>query len=1043
MAIQFGSNSVNGIYYGSSKIARVYCGANLTWESPGALTVNYSNPPSGAQWSVDGGTNYHDFGTTVNLVAGTYTITYKSVSNYTTPSSQSVTVTVGGNHVVTANQYVAYGTLRVNYSGTAPSGAQWTHNGGSTWTNFGSSVSVVAGNYTISYKAVSGYTAPSSTSATVTAGNTTTITAGAYTANASTGTLLVKTSGNLPSGAAWSIDGGTTWNSTFGSSSGVTVPVGETLTITFKQVAGYMTPASKSVTITSTGEETVWLESNAYAALVLYVNYPMDNSGNRAPSGAQWSIDGGSTWHDFRVDVSPVPAGTYTITYKPVTGYGTPANESVTITGSTARTQHEIASNNLYTAQSTSYPNAFVVTGADTSPSTSTEAIAAVNGTYVKQSTTTTYGGNTYPVYYNGYYYLWKSKNDGGIALNTSMGNDADGMPSMYNLYHIGEVALTASAMSTNWYVGGAATSEYVSLTFVESNATTPEYGTPSSDSEDEPTTPTAEYLEVTGCATTAMNGTYYFISGDANTAPSGSSSAVLRHANGHYYIFGNGSYSSGTRGWFVANGNSRASDGTPAGSPSYKIGNGNLSVSAAFTDGTTIDGITTTYYNSASSSSSSESAPESQVSYIVSNAGSANGTYVFDSTHVGRDNSPVWTNGTYYLTFGYDGDWEENCWTLTTTTPDGTNSYQQTPSSYYVYTNDSSAPPTSGWHGGCTVSIAEPSSSSSSSETTTAQPRIVVFNSNGYDGQYFLHSGSASSNAAVWKESTHSWYIHQNVNDQYAGWCIYNAATDGSMLKKISSSYSGSTEYESTDGANVVFDNGHTYNGVTSYYGRNAIPDNGITFTGFTTSTYNGTYYATGAESKVSYMDSTAMTDITEYVPIYSNGSAYLVATEYMGQSPIWSISGSPSIGNIGAGNGRTLASLVGSTTWAGLDAYGDPNATRETSTGVYVSGGNSPYLLATGNKSYAGEYRLYSGTASSNTSVWKDIEHDWYIVHVTTGYSPWYIRGDSTPSDSNTYAQIANNYYGDSYNNSDGADVVFAGGYLYDNYKTYYYAS
>lgn len=1028
MAIQFGSNSVNGIYYGSSKIARVYCGANLTWESPGALTVNYSNPPSGAQWSLDGGTNYHDFGTTVNLVAGTYTITYKAVSNYTTPSSQSVTVTVGGDHVVTANQYVAYGTLRVNYSGTAPSGAQWTHNGGSTWTNFGSSVSVTPGTYTISYKAVSGYTAPSSTSATVTAGNTTTITAGAYTANASTGTLLVKTSGDLPSGAAWSIDGGTTWNSTFGSP-GVTVPVGETLTITFKQVAGYMTPASKSVTITSTGEETVWLESNAYTALVLYVDYPMDSSGNRAPSGAQWSIDGGSTWHNFRVDVSPVPAGTYTITYKPVTGYGTPANESVTITGSTASTHHEIASNNLYTAQSTSYPNAFVVTGADTSSSTSTAAKAAVNGTYVKQSTTTTYGGNTYPVYYNGYYYLYISGYDGECVINTDVYSISGAMCQLHRI-----ASLTSASLSGAW--SGASYTPGVTLTFVESSATTPEYGTLSSDSEDEPTTPTTEYLEVTGCATTAMNGTYYFISGDANTAPSGSSSAVLRHANGHYYIFGNGSYSSGTRGWFVANGNSRASDGTPAGSPSYKIGNGNLSVSAAFTDGTTIDGITTTYYGSASSSSSSESASESQVSYIVSNAGSANGTYVFDSTHVGRDNSPVWTNGTYYLTFGYDGDMEENCWVLVSTVPDGTNYYNQSPQ-YYVYTNDSSAPPTSGWHGGCTVSIAESSDSSSSSETTTAQPRIVVFNSNGYDGIYYLHSGTADSSSAVYKESTHEWYIHQRPDDQYASWYIYNAATGGSMLKKISSSYSGSTDYESTDGANVVFDNGHTCNGVTSYYGSKAIPDNGITFTGFTTSAYNGTYHATGAEAKVSYLDSNAMTDITEYVPIYSNGSAYLVSTTAMGSSLVWSISGSPSIGNMGAGNGKSLVSLVGSKTWVN-----DNYQTGETSTGVYVSGGNQPYLLPTGG-SYSGEYRLYSGTVSSNTAVWKEITNEWYIVHDTNSqYSPWYIHGGSTMS-STYYATIAHSYYGESYENTDGADVVFAGGYEYNNYITYYYAS
>lgn len=846
MAIQFGSNSVNGIYYGSSKIARVYCGANLTWESPGALTVNYSNPPSGAQWSVDGGTNYHDFGTTVNLVAGTYTITYKSVSNYITPSSQSVTVTVGGNHVVTANQYVAYGTLRVNYSGTAPSGAQWTHNGGSTWTNFGSSVSVTPGTYTISYKAVSGYTAPSSTSATVTAGNTTTITAGAYTANASTGTLLVKTSGNLPSGAAWSIDGGTTWNSTFGSP-GVTVPVGETLTITFKQVAGYVTPASKSVTITSTNEETVWLESNAYAALVLYVNYPMDNSGNRAPSGAQWSIDGGSTWHDFRVDVSPVPAGTYTITYKSVTGYSTPVNESVTITGSTARTQHEIASNNLYVAygvltvhltDNAGGAGRWIVNGteyaSDSSPSLApgdyTITFKAVSGytapasqtanvvsqqttqltaEYVRQSA----GGNGYIVINdkqsNGQrsgIYTLVSGTENSSAIYANGGSLWKHQTLPYYLYYAGggtsywyissvpgstsddaTQVSSAGGNPTSVFLGGA-TSNNITITYITGTA------------------PSGAHLTVWNTVGShTYTGEYYLYSGTANTT-----SAVWKKADGNYYICMNPSGSEG--GWTIYN--------TPNSNGSALVrlyGSTADSAETSFNSGITASNHIVFYSDGVAGSASAqhpdsialtfpESFTDPMYSQTVTIDDAYNGTYAYSgecklfgyvdtSTYTNKYVvRPVYVNGNKTLCQGtnpQDAGGFALYWGVGTM---GNVTYLYPSSSgdsIGVLTGSKT------WSYGYATFNVSGVYDSGLTDTRSGQRVAIVDDNNAkYSGNYYLTSGSANSTGSVWTHFSGKytlsyssyWWIHDGSN-------TIQATGSGAGAP---SSWSGGTDYNS-----------------------------------------------------------------------------------------------------------------------------------------------------------------------------------------------------------------------------------------------------
>lgn len=83
---------------------------SVTYQSTmGVLLVSGSNYPTGAQWSIDGGTTWKEFNTSVTINAGSYTIQFKDVSGYTTPAPQTATVTAGQRTSITVGEYVASG----------------------------------------------------------------------------------------------------------------------------------------------------------------------------------------------------------------------------------------------------------------------------------------------------------------------------------------------------------------------------------------------------------------------------------------------------------------------------------------------------------------------------------------------------------------------------------------------------------------------------------------------------------------------------------------------------------------------------------------------------------------------------------------------------------------------------------------------------------------------------------------------------------------------------------------------------------------------
>jgi hypothetical protein len=135
----------------------------------GSLVVNLSPAgavSAGAQWQVDGGAYYVNGGVATALSPGSHTVSFKPVSGYTTPSSQTVTInanaqtTASGTYTVNAPPSTGSITVNITPSGAVSAGAQWRVDNGSYLNNGDVAVGLSPGSHTVSLKSVSGYNTP-------------------------------------------------------------------------------------------------------------------------------------------------------------------------------------------------------------------------------------------------------------------------------------------------------------------------------------------------------------------------------------------------------------------------------------------------------------------------------------------------------------------------------------------------------------------------------------------------------------------------------------------------------------------------------------------------------------------------------------------------------------------------------------------------------------------------------------------------------------------------------------------------------------------
>jgi hypothetical protein len=209
---------------------------------------------AGAEWNVDGGP-WQASGATISALTpgvNTHTINYKTIANWNTPASVPLTITANTTTNVTGT-YTAYSgsvTVTLAPAGALAAGAEWNVDGGA-WQISGATVANIptAGTHTVNYKAIIGWTSPSSAPVTITDNSTTSLT-GTYVELFGSLTVTLGPAAAVTAGAKWSVDGGSTWQA-----SGATISnLGAgPQTIVYKPVAAWAQPASQTVSISTNG----------------------------------------------------------------------------------------------------------------------------------------------------------------------------------------------------------------------------------------------------------------------------------------------------------------------------------------------------------------------------------------------------------------------------------------------------------------------------------------------------------------------------------------------------------------------------------------------------------------------------------------------------------------------------------------------------------------------------------------------------------------------------------------------------------------------
>jgi hypothetical protein len=123
----------------------------------------------------------------------------------------------------------------------------------------------------------------------------------------------------------WSVNGGASWNASAATLGGLAVG---NYTVTFKPVTGWTTPASQNIAITNANTTA---PGGAYAQQTGSLKVTITPSG-AVSAGVMWSVNGGASWNASAATLGGLAVGNYTVTFKPVTGWTTPASQSVAIT---------------------------------------------------------------------------------------------------------------------------------------------------------------------------------------------------------------------------------------------------------------------------------------------------------------------------------------------------------------------------------------------------------------------------------------------------------------------------------------------------------------------------------------------------------------------------------------------------------------------------------------------------------------------------------------------------------------------------------------
>ncbi len=216
---------------------------------------------------------------------------------------------------------VVPGAIRVTLSPAAATNAGRWIVAGTTNTSGSARTGLNPGTYQVTFGAVAGYVAPAATSVVVSAGATNVFTS-VY-ASASGSLTVTLTPATAVADGRWSIDGGAVWRTSGTTLSNLT---NGTYAVTFQDVESHVAPTATNVTIAG-GAVSI---TGAYVALVgdLTVNL---SPAAAVSAGAQWSVDGGSTWYNSGATATNLLAGRQYFTFKAVSNYVVPDTGYTTV----------------------------------------------------------------------------------------------------------------------------------------------------------------------------------------------------------------------------------------------------------------------------------------------------------------------------------------------------------------------------------------------------------------------------------------------------------------------------------------------------------------------------------------------------------------------------------------------------------------------------------------------------------------------------------------------------------------------------------------
>lgn len=292
----------------------------------GSITVNLSPAgavSAGAQWRVDGG-NYRNSGDTViGLTAGSHTISFKSVSGYTTPADKTISVSNGLNN-----------TTSISYTVDAP-------------TTYTLNVSAVHGYVAVNpdlneyppgtevrlianpddgyvFDSWSGNASGSDPKIYVTMNRDRNITAN-FKVDTSMGHIRVNISPAqaVAEGAKWKYRYYTEWQNSGGLLDYIPTGTGY---VNFKDIPGWITPDQIKANIVGGQTTNVTAVYREILGGVQVTLSPYTAGG----AGARWRLDGG-VWTESGVTLADVSTGSHQIEFLSIPGWTAPPSQSVIV----------------------------------------------------------------------------------------------------------------------------------------------------------------------------------------------------------------------------------------------------------------------------------------------------------------------------------------------------------------------------------------------------------------------------------------------------------------------------------------------------------------------------------------------------------------------------------------------------------------------------------------------------------------------------------------------------------------------------------------